>query len=52
VVKVALVQLRSQKTRAESIEHAVNLLRKAGALEPDIVCLPERQLQVRNSDML
>ena len=41
VVKVALVQLRSQKTRAESIEHAVKLLRKAGALEPDIACLPE-----------
>ncbi len=41
MVKVALVQLRSQKTQAESIEHVVKMLRKAGAVEPDIVCLPE-----------
>ena len=41
MVRVALVQLRSQESHAESIEYAVNLLRKAGALEPDIVCLPE-----------
>ena len=41
MVKVALLQLRSQKTPAESIEHVVKMLRKAGAAEPDIVCLPE-----------
>jgi predicted amidohydrolase len=41
VVKVALIQLRSQKNRAESIEHVVKMLRKAGAIEPEIVCLPE-----------
>jgi omega-amidase len=41
VVKIALVQLRSQKTPAESIEHVVKMLRKAGAVEPDIICLPE-----------
>lgn len=41
MVKIALVQLRSQKTTAESIEHVVKMLKKAGAVEPDIVCLPE-----------
>jgi len=36
-----LVQLSLRKTRAESIEHAMKILRKAIALDPDIVCLPE-----------
>jgi len=41
VVRISLVQLRLWKTRAESIEHAMKILRKAIALDPDIVCLPE-----------
>ena len=41
MVKVALLQLRSQKNRAESIEHVIRMLRTVGAAEPDIVCLPE-----------
>jgi predicted amidohydrolase len=41
VVRIALVQLRSLKTRAESIEHVIKMLRKAGAVEADIVSLPE-----------
>lgn len=41
MVRVALVQLRSQKSRSESIEQVIKMLRKAGAEEPDIVCLPE-----------
>ncbi len=41
MVKVALLQLRSQKTRAESIEHVIRMLRTLGSVEPDIVCLPE-----------
>lgn len=41
MVRIALIQLRSLKTPAESIEHATKMLRKAGALEPDIVSLPE-----------
>jgi omega-amidase len=41
VVRISLVQLRIRKTRAESIEHAMKILRKAIAFDPDIVCLPE-----------
>lgn len=41
VVRIASVQLRSMNTRAESIEHVIKMLRKAGAVEPDIVSLPE-----------
>ena len=41
MVRIALVQLRSRNTRAESIEHVIKMLKKAGAVEPDIVSLPE-----------
>jgi omega-amidase len=41
VIRIALVQLRSVKTRAEPIEHVIKMIRNAGALEADIVSLPE-----------
>jgi omega-amidase len=42
VVKIALLQLRLQETnQAETIKHIIKLLKKPGATDLDIVCLPE-----------
>jgi len=42
MVRVALLQLQLQKNHAEAMEHAIKLLKNAGAADSNIVCLPEQ----------
>jgi omega-amidase len=41
VLRIALVQIRSQNNKTKAVEHALKLLKKAGLSNSDIVCLPE-----------
>ncbi len=42
MVRVALLQLQLQDTKAKAVEHVVRLLNNAAAAESNIVCLPEQ----------
>ena len=41
MLRIALVQIDLQNSKAKAIEHTLKLLKKVGSFDSDIVCLPE-----------